>query len=239
MASIDDQVRSALAWLKRRGTKRNREGMARYGIVARKVFGVSMSGMHQLTQRLGRNHALAGALWHSGWYEARLLASFVDEPERVTPAQMDRWAHDFENWADCDTVCFHLFDRTPHAWTKVRQWSRSPEEFVKRAAFALLAGLALHDKHSGDAPFRRGLRLVERAAGDDRNFVKKGVNWALRSIGNRSAALHRAALAVARRLAAGPPGPARWVGSDAVRDLTRPIVARRLAARAARRRSRT
>src|SRR5262245_29117016 len=143
--SSDARVRMALAWLERRGTRRNRDGMARYGIVAKKIFGVSMASMRALTPRLGRDHALAAALWETGWFEARMLASFVDEPGRVTAAQMDRWAKDFDNWAICDTICFHLFDRTPHAWRKIWQWSSRREEFVKRAAFALLASVALHD----------------------------------------------------------------------------------------------
>jgi 3-methyladenine DNA glycosylase AlkD len=229
-----DQVREILAWLERRGSKRNREGMARYGIRAARVFGVSVSALRQLGKRLGRDHDLALALWGTGWYEARMLAAFVDEPARVTPAQMDRWAGDFENWAICDTMCFHLFDRTPHAWRRIGPWSRRHEEFVRRAAFALLASLALHDKTTGDPPFVKSLPLIERGASDERNFVKKGVSWALRGMGRRNAALHKAAVAVARRLAASPDAAPRWVGNDALRDLTRPLVKRRLAARARR-----
>lgn len=224
-------ARDALAWLKRRGSKRNREGMARYGIVAPKVYGVSVVTVQTLAKRLGKSHALAADLWTTGWYEARILTAFVDEPERVTQAQMDRWARDFDNWAICDTVCFHLFDRTPHAWRKAEQWSTRREEFVRRAAFALLAALALHDKHTADKPFLRSLRWAERAAADERNFVKKAVSWALRSIGKRNRALHLAAVAAARRLARLPQGAGRWVGKDALRELTSPAVRRRLAAR--------
>jgi 3-methyladenine DNA glycosylase AlkD len=190
-----------------------------------------MGQIQALGKRLGRNHELAAALWDSGWYEARLLASYVDDPARVTSPQMDRWCRDFDNWGICDTVCFALFDKTPHAWTKVAKWSGRRDEFVKRAAFALLASLALHDKRSGDKPFLDSLRLVERAAADERNFVKKGVSWGLRSVGRRSAALHAAALEVARRLAASPAPAARWVGKDTLRDITRPAVTRRLASR--------
>src|SRR5262249_60696500 len=138
------------------------------------------------------------------WYEARMLATFVDEPELVTPAQMDRWCRDFDSWAICDTACFHLFDRTPHAWRKVAQWSRRRDEFAKRAAFALLACLALHDKNAGDEPFLKCLPLVESAAEDERNFVKKGVSWALRLIGRRNLKLNAAAVAIAKRLATSP-----------------------------------
>jgi 3-methyladenine DNA glycosylase AlkD len=229
--STDQRVRESLAWLKRRGTKRNREGLARYAITAPKVFGVSVAMIRQLGKQLGRDHDLALALWETGWYEARMLTAFVAEPDRVTPAQMDRWGRDFDNWAICDALCFHLFDRTPHAWRKVEQWSRRRDEFVKRAAFALLASLALHDKKAPDAPFSRSLRLVGQAATDNRNFVKKAVSWALRSVGRRNQALNTPAVDVARRLAESDEPAARWVGKDALRDLTSAAVRRRLVRR--------
>jgi 3-methyladenine DNA glycosylase AlkD len=192
-----------------------------------------MATIQGLAKRLGRDHALALALWETNYYEARLLTAYVDEPAMVTAAQMDRWARDFDNWGVCDTLCFVLFDRTPHAWRKVEQWSRRREEFVKRAAFALLASLALHDKHAADAQFLRTLPIIERGAVDARNFVKKGVSWALRLIGRRNMALNGAALVTARRLVdAGEPA-ARWVGRDALRELSSPAVQRRLAARKA------
>ena len=222
-------MRDVLAWLERRGSRRNRDGMARYGIVAPRAFGVSMGTMQQLARRLGRDHALAVALWKTGWHETRILTSFVDEPERVTSAQMDRWARDFNNWAVCDTLCFRLFDRTPYAWRKVAPWCRRREEFVRRAGFALVASLALHDKTAPDARFRRCLPLIERCAVDERNFVKKGANWALRAVGRRSPALNAAAIRTARRLAASPSHAARWVGRDALRELTSPNVKRWLA----------
>jgi len=222
------QVRAALAALEAKSTKRDRENLARFGITANKAFGVSIANIQALAKRLGRSHDLAGALWKTGWYEARLLTSFVDEPSRVTPAQMDRWCRDFDNWGICDTVCFHLFDRTPHAWSKVVQWHDRRAEFVKRAAFALLASLALHDKRTGDEPFIESLALIERAASDERNFVKKGVSWALRLIGRRNRALNTHAVAVARRLAASPDGAARWVGKGALKELTSPLVMRQL-----------
>ena len=217
----DARVGDALAWLERRGTKRNRDGMARYGIVAPKSFGVSVATIRDLGKRLGRDHELALALWDTGWYEARMLTPFVDEPARVTPAQMDRWARDFDNWAICDGVCFHLFDRTPHAWSKIEQWSTRREEFIKRAAFALLASVALHDKKAPDAPFVKSLPLIEGAADDERNFVKKGVSWALRSIGRRNATLEAASVEVAQRLSESSDPAARWVGKDALRDFAK------------------
>lgn len=226
-----------LAWLERRGTKANVEGMARYGIVARKAFGVSMGTMRSLAKELGHDHDLARALWKSGWHEARMLAAMVGEPDRVTPAEMERWAKAFDNWATCDTVTFVLWDRTPHAWTKVREWSRRPEEFVKRAAFALLASLTVHDKRAPDERYLEGLKLIEREASDDRNFVKKAVNWALRSIGKRSPMLNRKAVVLARRLAASDDRAERWVGKDALRELTSGPVLKRLREKAARQRS--
>jgi 3-methyladenine DNA glycosylase AlkD len=221
-----------LAWLRRRGTRRNVEGMARYGIRASRAFGVSMGTMLPLAKRLGKDHALAARLWESGWYEARILAALTDEPKRVRRRQMNAWAAGFENWADCDTVCFHLFDRTPFAWEKARQWSASPREFVKRAAFALMACLALHDKAAPDKNFLAFLPLIEKGARDERNFVKKGVNWALRAIGRRNPAVNKAALAMARRLALSEDASCRWVGKDAQRELANPKVRALLARRA-------
>ena len=229
--SLAAQVRGALGALERRATKHTLDGMARYGIFTDKAFGVSVGDVQRIAKPLGRSHDLAMALWDPGWYEARLLAAFIDEPERVTPAQMDRWCRDFDNWGVVDTLCFKLFDRTPHAWAKVTQWATKRGEFQKRAAFALLASLAGHDKTSGNAPFLDGLRLIEEAADDDRNFVKKGVNWALRAVGRRNVALNAAAVSVARRLAASPEAAPRWVGKDALRELASPAVLRRLTAK--------
>ncbi len=228
---LEAEVQSALSWLEKSSTKRDRENLARFGINAEKAFGVSMTNIQALAKRLGRSHDLAAALWDTGWYEARLLTSFVDEPALVTPAQMDRWCRDFDNWGICDTLCFCLFDRTPHAWAKVAQWKDDRDEFVKRAAFALLASLAGHDKSAGDERFVEGLRFIESAAGDERNFVKKGVSWALRRIGRRNAPLNAAAVDVARRLSVSSEAAARWVGRGALKELTSAAVARKLASR--------
>ena len=216
------RVAEALAALQALGTEEGRLGMARYGIVAAKVYGVSVANIRALAKQLGRDHALADELWRTGWYEARLLAAFVDDPKLVTPAQMDRWAAEFENWADCDTLCFHLFDKTPHAFTKIDQWASDEREFVRRAAFALLASVALHDKKAADEPFLERLPLIEAAATDPRNFVKKGVSWALRGIGGRkSPALKAAAREMADQLAASPNKTARWVGRDAQKQFAK------------------
>lgn len=223
--------RQILEWLEKKGSRRAREEMARYGIVARHVFGVSMATLLSLRKRLGTDQALSLALWDSGWYDARLLAALIGDPARVTRGQMNAWAATFENWADCDTACFRLFDRTPFAWQKARQWAASPREFVKRAAFALMASLALHDKAAPDSSFRAFLPIIEKGAHDERNLVKKGVSWALRSIGRRNAALNTAARAAATRLARSPDAAARWVGRDALRELASPKVRATLARR--------
>ena len=231
---VEEDVSSALDWLKHRGTRAGRDTVARYGIRTDRAFGVAMRDIQALAKRLGRRHDLAAALWSTGWYEARLLAAYVDEPARVTPAQMDRWCRDFDNWAVVDTVSFALFDRTPHAWPMVKRWANRRDEFEKRAAFALLWGLSVHDKTANDRRFVEGLALIERAASDDRHFVKKAVNMALRAVGKRRPTLHLAAVAVATRLAASQHSAARWVGKDALRELTSSSVARRLAAQRSR-----
>jgi 3-methyladenine DNA glycosylase AlkD len=226
-------VQAAVEWLRKHGTKRTRDGMARYGLPSDQAFGVSVGDLRTFAKQLGRNHDLAVGLWQTGWYEARMLATMVDEPDRVTPVQMDQWCDDFDSWGICDTACFLLFDRTPHAWKKVTQWAKRTDEFGRRAAFALLASLAGHDKAATDDQFAACLPLIERAATDERNFVKKGVSWALRGIGHRSARLHGEALALAQRLADSPDATARWVGKDTLRDLNRPLVTKKLAGRKA------
>ena len=195
------------------------EGMARFGIPSEGALGVRVGALRALAKELGRHHPLAQDLWHTEIYEARMLACFVDDPACVDIAQMDRWAADFDSWALCDTACFHLFDKTPHAFGRVLSWAERPEEFVRRGAFALLASLALHGKKLPDETFAPGLALIE-AADDERNFVKKAVSWALRGIGKRkSPALKESALAVAERLAASPSRAQRWVGKDALKEL--------------------
>ena len=225
-------VESVIASLQKVAKKSYRDGMARFAIPSDKAFGVPVGTMRQMAKRIGQNHELAAGLWETGWYEGRMIAVFLDEPGRVTPTQMDRWCRDFDNWAICDTACFHLFDRTPHAWKKVSQWSRKKEEFEKRAAFATLWSLSVHDKKADNARFAEGLLLIEREAHDERNFVKKAVNMALRAIGKRNGELHATAMAVAKRLsAASQPAAARWVGKDALRELASSSVSRRLAAK--------
>ena len=212
-------VAEALAALEERSEARIRDGIGRYGIAtADRILGVPMAGIQAVGKAIGRDHALAEALWQSGIYEARLLAAFVDDPALVTPDQMDRWTRQFDNWGICDTLCFKLFDQSPHAFAMVDRWAPDPAEFVRRAGFALLASLALHDRKSADALFLSRLPLIEAAADDERNFVWKGASWALRAIGGRrSPALRAAAGELAGRLAASPERSARRIGKEAVK----------------------
>ncbi|MBN2573411.1 MAG: DNA alkylation repair protein [Deltaproteobacteria bacterium] len=230
--AADRRVPHLLAELRALGSERDRAGMARYGINVEHAFGVSIYELRKVAKRLGTDHGLALALWATGVHEARLLACFVDDPSKVTPRQMDAWAGDFDSWDICDQACTSLFDQTQHAWSKAPEWAKHDDEWVKRGGFALMAGLAWHDKVSADPPFGKFLKLIERAAFDHRNFVKKAVNWALRNIGKRNRALNRAALACAKKILAaanrraggergGDAGPraARWIATDAIREL--------------------
>jgi 3-methyladenine DNA glycosylase AlkD len=228
----DQREPGILAELRALGSEKHRAGMARYGINVERAFGVSIYELRKVAKRLGTDHGLALALWATGNHEARLLAGFVDDPAAVTPHQMDAWAGDFDSWDICDQACTSLFDQTEHAWSKAAEWARRDEEWVKRGGFALMAGLAWHDKTTGSRAFLKLLPLIERGASDDRNFVKKAVNWSLRNVGKRSRALNRAAIACAktilmaanRRAGAdrgGDPAAraARWVANDALREL--------------------
>jgi 3-methyladenine DNA glycosylase AlkD len=232
-------VKQAIALLERNASKQVRAGMARYAIPSDKAFGVPVGVIRRIAKGLGVDHELAMGLFASEPYEARMLAVFVADPELLTPAQMDLWCAAFDNWAICDTACFHLFDRSPHALEKVSEWAKRRSEFEKRASFALLASLALHHRSLPDAEFERLLPLIERASDDERNFVKKAVNWALRGVGGRGVALNRAAITIAEKLAAAPEPTPRWIGKDALRELRKPALVKRLqardAARAARR----
>ncbi len=193
-------VESVVASLTRLASARTRDDMKRYGLPNDKALGVPMAAMLKLAKQLGRDHALAAALWKTGIYDARMLASLVDDPDRVTPAQMDQWCRDFDNWGICDTVCFKLFDQSPHAWRKAAVWAGRKPEFEKRAGYVLMACLALHDKKARDDAFLPFLVLIEQSVKDNRNFVTKGADWALRSIARRGARLNAAAADVSRRM---------------------------------------
>jgi 3-methyladenine DNA glycosylase AlkD len=228
---LSEQVAAVLASLRKLASNRIRDEMGpRYGVFTDKAWGVAMRDMQAVAKKAGKSHQLALALWDTGWYEARMVACMVDEPDKVTPAQMDRWCKDFDNWGICDTVCFKLFDQVAPdlAFARVHKWARSKEEFVKRGAFALLGCLALHNKLASDEQFLQCMPLIEHAAQDDRNFVKKGVSWGFRGVGRRSPAVYAAALSLARRLVASPAGSARWIGKQALGELEQPALARKL-----------
>lgn len=224
-------ARRILGELRRLGEKQNIEGMARFGIVAKDVYGVSKPKLDELARRIGRNHVLALELWETGNHDARILAGMVAERKRVTDKQMERWVGDFDNWDTCDGTCCHLFVFAMPAWRKAFSWSRRKKEFEKRAGFALAAYLACHDKKAPDGEFRKYLEVIEREAWDERNFVRKAVNWALRNIGKRNPALNRAAIASAKRIAKQDSRAARWIAADALRELRSEAVQKRLHSR--------
>lgn len=221
-------VEAALAALTRASSKKVRDGLVRFGLPTMHALGVQMKDIQALGRRLGRDHELADALWATGVYEARLLVAYVGEPARLTAAQMDRWCRDFDNWGVTDTLCFALFVDSPLAWGRARAWIERRSEFEKRAGFVLIACLARPKRPGDDALFLQCLGWIEQAAVDERNFVKKGVNWALRVIGRRNRALNAASVALARRLIESEHAPARWIGRDALRELTSPAVMRGL-----------
>lgn len=210
------------------GNPANLAGMARFGIDTEHALGISVTELRAYARTLGRDHDLAVALWRSGIHEARMLATLVDVPALVTEAQMEDWVADLDSWDLCDGLCGNLFDRTPFAFDKALEWSRREEEFVKRAAFALMAWAAVHRKDDDDAPFVAFLPRIEAAATDDRTHVKKAVNWALRQIGKRNAALNRRAIATARRIGRIDARSARWIAADALRELQGDAVRERL-----------
>jgi len=206
--------------LEAKGDGANVAGMARFGIRPQtRVLGISMVALRRLARELGRDHALAGELWRSGIHEARLLATIVDEPTSVTEAQAERWVRTLDSWDICDQLCGNLLWRRPFAVAKAVEWSERDAEFVKRAGFALMASLAVHDKAAPDGTFERFLPVIRREATDDRNFVKKAVNWALRQIGKRNQRLREKAIAAAERIAKIDSRSARWIAADALREL--------------------
>ena len=213
-------VHEVLDRLKVLGSHKAVEGMARFGISTKNTLGVSLPNIRKVARKVGTNHAIAQQLWASGIHEARILASMVDDPELVSERQIESWVRDFDSWDVCDNVCGCLFDKTPFAYEKAVEWSVRNEEFVKRAGFALIAYLAVHDKKARDEEFVKFLPLIVKGSTDDRNFVKKAVNWALRQIGKRSLKLNAAAVKTAREIKELDSRAGRWVASDAIRELT-------------------
>ncbi len=233
MSEADANIDAVVAELKSLGSAENRAGMGRFGIETSKAFGVSMAQLRPIAKRLGRNQPLSLALWSTGFHEARLLATLIGEPKRVTRSQMDAWAVDFDSWDECDQACMKLFVKTEHVDDAIRSWVDEKPEFVRRAGFALLAAKAVHHKGAPDREFLPLLGLIEARASDPRHYVKKAANWALRQIGKSSMVLHGPALALAEKLAASAERTARWIGRDAVRELTDPVQIDRLRQRSA------
>ena len=224
-------VNGVLARLQSMANPDQLPGMARYGIAVEGRLGVSVPDMRKLARETGTDHRLALELWATAIPEARIVASMVGDPAELTEEQMENWVKAIDSWDVCDQVCMNLFDKSPLAWKKVHDWSLREEEFVKRAAFALIACLAWHDKEADDQRFIELLPVIRRGATDGRNFVKKAVNWALRNIGKRNLTLNRPAIDAAREIARLDSKAARWIAADAIRELESEAVQKRLAGR--------
>jgi 3-methyladenine DNA glycosylase AlkD len=215
MASVED----VLDRLQSKAKPEQLEGMAKYGITVEKRLGISVPDMRKLAKEVGRDHKLALGLWRTGIAEARIVAGMVDDPAKLTDEQMEEWVKDINSWDVCDQVCMNLFEKSQLAWKKIMDWSEREEEFVKRTAFSLIACLAWHDKKTSDDKFIELFPVITRAATDDRNFVKKAVNWALRNIGKRNLNLNRAAIDTAEEIQRLDSKTARWIATDAIREL--------------------
>lgn len=219
---------AVLRELKEVADPRVREKMAYFGVNVPKACGISTPVLHSFAKHIGKDHQLAEQLWQSEIHEARILASLLGEPQKVTSAQMDRWARDFNSWDVVDASCCYLFASAAPAWDKIHEWSSRAKEYEKRAAFSLAAYLSYKDKDAPDARFEKFLKVIEREAHDERNFVRKAVNWALRNIGKRNLALNRAAIAMAEKIRNQDSSPARWIAADALRELKSDAVQNRL-----------
>lgn len=221
-------LKKVLAELESMKNEDNIKGMARFGIVHKKAFGITLHDLGKVARIIGTNHELALRLWRTGIREAKLLAVLIEDPAKVTPEQMDEWAGGFECWDDTDKATTGLFDRTAHAWAKVWEWAESDKEFIKRAAFSLIAGLAAHDREAPSKCFEKLLSLIKKHSTDAGNYVKKAVNWALRGIGKRSKELNKKAIKVAEELKNSKDKTARWIGSHALKELASDKVQKRL-----------
>lgn len=223
------KVESIVEELKRLGNPKARDGMARFGIQTSSALGISIPQLRDLARKTGTNHGLALKLWNARIHEARILATMIDDPSRVTQAQMEEWASGFDSWDLVDNCCGNLFDKTPFAVTKANEWSSRTEEYIKRAGFVLMAELAVHNKSASDETFLEFLPMIVREASDERNFVRKAVNWALRQIGKRNAALNAAAIRTANEVKNSDSRSSKWIAADALRELTSAPVRKKLA----------
>ncbi len=205
--------------LKKNSNPKDKEGMARFGIDVKYALGVKIPVLRSLAKKLGKNHKLAEELWKTKIHEVRILASMIDEPDKVVEKQMEEWVKGFNSWDLCDQTCMNLFDKVPIAWEKAIEWTNRKEEFVRRAGFALMACLAWHDKKAQDKDFLKFFPLIKKHSVDERNFVKKAVNWALRQIGKRNKNLKKYALKTAEEILRIDSKTARWIANDAIREL--------------------
>jgi len=204
------------------------EGMKRFGITPRNTYGVSIVNLRKIAREIGTNHGLAQQLWEADFRETRILASIIDDPQEVTEEQMEDWVKSFNYWEICDQCCQNLFGKTGFAYQKAIEWSSSDKEFIKRAGFVLMARLAVHDKKADDTRFEKFLEIIKREASDNRNYVKKAVNWALRGIGKRNLSLNRKAIRTAKEIKEIDAKSARWIAADAIRELESKAVQKRL-----------
>lgn len=214
-----NELESILEKLKSLSNPKAVEGMARFGINPQNTYGISIPNLRKIAKKIDKNHKLAQQLWRSGIHEARILAGMIDEPSMVSEKQMDDWVKDFDSWDVCDQVCQNLFDKTKFAYQKAIEWSKRDEEFIKRAGFVLMAVLAVHDKETSDREFLKFFPSIKREAIDNRNFVKKAVNWALRQIGKRNESLRKAAIKLATEINKIDSKAAKWIATDALREL--------------------
>ncbi len=228
------QLKEVLAELQSMEDPESAAGMARYGIKSDRALGISIPKLLGLAKKIGTNRPLAAKLWSSGIHEARILACMIENPQQMTEAQLERWVKAFDSWDLCDQCCNRLFRKTAFARQKALAWSQRPEEFVKRAGFVLMAVLAVHDKKATDRQFAPFFKRIRQGAADDRNFVKKAVNWALRQIGKRNIALNRRAIEVAEAIKQLESKTARWVANDALRELRNEKIQQRLSRKAER-----
>jgi len=213
------QYKEILDKLKILSNPKNKEGMARFGINIDKTFGISIPNLRNLAKQIGKDHQLAQDLWNSGYHEARILACMIDDASLINEQQMNSWVKDFDSWDVCDQVCMNLFDKSKFAQKKAVEWSKRKEEFIKRAGFSLMACLAFHDKKMKDEEFNKFFEIIKRESTDDRNFVKKAVNWALRQIGKRNLKLNRIAIQTAKDIQKMESKTAKWIAADALREL--------------------
>ena len=221
-------AKEILKRIKPLGKPENVEGMSRFGIAADTAYGVPIPELRKHAKEFRNNHKLALELWDSNVHEGKLLAAFIDNPKEITEEQMQEWVNDFYSWDICDQICSNLFDKTPFAYDKAIEWSKEEKEFVRRAGFVMMAVLAVHDKKTSNEKFLQFFPFIETYSNDDRNFVKKAVNWALRQIGKRNLQLHKKALTLAKKIKKHESKSARWIASDAIRELENEKIIRKI-----------